>query len=167
MLGFSHRNRKFSVGLFNYSSTTPPCHYSWADMKGCGLKHYQSEKSVLMYDFKKWVIILFRFWAPSPTIITGLNKLYEYMFSPWRWPQMPTGRKTPTQTQTQPSPPKKQKQKKKPTGHSPGTCLYRCNHVGVQLTTLQYRVRGSPISPTFHTDHSVPNTWPVVSLIVT
>ena len=30
-------------------------------------------------------------------IITGLNKLYDCMFSPRRWPQMPTGRKTPTQ----------------------------------------------------------------------
>ena len=28
-------------------------------------------------------------------IITGLNKLYNCMFSPWRWPYMPTGRKTP------------------------------------------------------------------------
>ena len=25
---------------------------------------------------------------------------YDCMFSPWRWPQMPTGRKTSTQTQT-------------------------------------------------------------------
>ena len=31
--------------------------------------------------------------------LSGLNKLYDCMFSPWRWPQMPTGRKTPTQTQ--------------------------------------------------------------------
>ena len=30
-------------------------------------------------------------------IITGL---YDSMFLPWRWPQMPTGRKTPTQTLT-------------------------------------------------------------------
>ena len=28
-------------------------------------------------------------------IITRLNKLYNCMFLPWRWPQMPTGRKTP------------------------------------------------------------------------
>ena len=34
-------------------------------------------------------------------IITGLNKLYDCMFSPWRWPQMPSGCKTSTQTQTQ------------------------------------------------------------------
>ena len=32
-------------------------------------------------------------------IITGLNKLYNRIFSPWRWPQMPSGRNTPTQTQ--------------------------------------------------------------------
>ena len=31
-------------------------------------------------------------------MITGLNKLYDCMLSPWRWPQMPTGGKTPTQT---------------------------------------------------------------------
>ena len=34
-------------------------------------------------------------------IITGLNKLYDCMLSPWRWPEMPTGRKTSTQTKTQ------------------------------------------------------------------
>ena len=34
-------------------------------------------------------------------IIAGLNTLYNCMFSPWRWPQMPTGRKTPTPTPTQ------------------------------------------------------------------
>ena len=34
-------------------------------------------------------------------IITGLNKFYNRMFSPWRWPQMPTGHKTPTRTQAQ------------------------------------------------------------------
>ena len=30
---------------------------------------------------------------PNQTIITGLNKLYDCVLSPWRWPQMPTGRK--------------------------------------------------------------------------
>ena len=28
--------------------------------------------------------------------------VYDCMFSPWRWPQMPTGRRTSTQTQTSP-----------------------------------------------------------------
>ena len=28
----------------------------------------------------------------------NMNKLYNCMFLPWRWPQMPTGRKTATQT---------------------------------------------------------------------
>ena len=35
-------------------------------------------------------------------IITGLTKLYNCMSSPWRWPYMPTGRKTPTQTKKKP-----------------------------------------------------------------
>ena len=33
-------------------------------------------------------------------IITGLNKLYNCMFSPWTWPQVPTGCKT-SKSQTQ------------------------------------------------------------------
>ena len=33
-------------------------------------------------------------------IISGLNKLYDCMLSPRRWPQMLTGRKSSTQTQT-------------------------------------------------------------------
>ena len=41
-------------------------------------------------------------------IITGLIKLYDCMFSSRRWPQMPTGRKTPTQTQNlKPHPPRR------------------------------------------------------------
>ena len=31
-------------------------------------------------------------------IITGLNRLCDCMFSPWRWPSIPKGRKTPTPT---------------------------------------------------------------------
>ena len=33
-------------------------------------------------------------------IITGLQKLYDCMFLPWRWSEMPTWRKTSTQTQS-------------------------------------------------------------------
>ena len=87
--------------------TFPPVIHDWVT-KGLGM----SSRICVTGHIKDHVPLIEKGGASSPggrfprsfiyqvVIFTELNKLYDCIFSPWRWSQMPIGRRTSTQTQS-------------------------------------------------------------------